>query len=450
MRAEDNDLLTRVGPGTPMGEFMRQYWIPIAKPEEFVAGGDPVRLRVLGENFLGFRSPDGTLGVVDHQCAHRCASLFYGRNEEGGIRCVYHGWKFAPNGQCVEMPSEPAETDYKERVKIKAARVAEKYGAVWIYIGGAEEPPPMPTFEFEKAGELTVQFLFRECNWLQSLEGDIDTVHAGFLHGGHNKKNHFEPGTVDYYRYENRHPKYDAMEAPWGTTYCAYRAAGPDDAYYRIGHFLLPFWTMAPSEPLDFIRTRAWVPVDDEHSMLIVFSQPMPEWDPRRKDGSKIWGSTLQLNYLPNTTDWYGRYRILENRANDHTIDREMQKTGNYTGLAGIPTQDQMITESMGPIEDRTKEHLGTSDKMIALTRRVILRNILAYREGNLASPPGSADPTTHTGVRGGWVVTPKEIDWLDEFNRRRGETWTDGNIAPLVGPRGRVAPVVVYEELPA
>jgi hypothetical protein len=207
---------------------------------------------------------------------------------------------------------------------------------------------------------------------------------------------------------------------------------------------------MAPSEPLDFIRTRAWVPVDDEHSMLIVFSQPMPEWDPRRKDGSKIWGSTLQLNYLPNTTDWYGRYRILENRANDHTIDREMQKTGNYTGLAGIPTQDQMITESMGPIEDRTKEHLGTSDKMIALTRRVILRNILAYREGNLASPPGSADPTTHTGVRGGWVVTPKEIDWLDEFNRRRGETWTDGNIAPLVGPRGRVAPVVVYEELPA
>jgi phenylpropionate dioxygenase-like ring-hydroxylating dioxygenase large terminal subunit len=446
MRAEDNDLLTRVGPGAPMGEFMRQYWLPVAHTHEFEAGGAPVRLRVLGENFLGFRSPDGTMGVVEHLCAHRCASLFYGRNEEGGIRCVYHGWKFAANGQCIEMPSEPPETDYKERVSIRSALVQEKYGAVWIYLGDKTNPPPLPSFEFDKAGEMTLMLLFRECNWLQALEGDIDTVHAGFLHGGFNKKDDFEPGSVDYYRHENRHPKYDAMETPWGTTYCAYRPAGPDNAYYRIGHFLAPFWTMAPSEPLGFIRTRAWIPIDDDHSMLVIFSQPMADWNPHRKDGTKIWGSTLNLNYLPNTSDWYGRWRIQENPRNDHLIDRDMQKTGNYTGLVGIPTQDQMITESMGPIEDRTKEHLGTSDKMIALTRRVMLRNIQAFRDGKIEAP-GAADPSTHGNVRGGWVVTDKGVDWLDEFNARR-ETWSDGTADPLVGPKNRTAPEIVYTPL--
>ncbi len=196
---------------------------------------------------------------------------------------------------------------------------------------------------------------------------------------------------------------------------------------------------------MGFIRTRAWIPLDDHHSMLVVFSQPMPNWDPRRKDGSKIWGSTLNLNYLPNTTDWYGRWRIKENRGNDHTLDREMQKVGNYTGIVGIPTQDQAITESMGPIEDRTKEHLGTSDRMIALTRRVMMRNAIAFRDTQ-QPPPGSADPSTHANVRGGWFVVPKEIDWLDAFNTYRAE-WSGQQAAPLKGAPNRVPPKVVYED---
>ena len=186
MRADENELLTRVGPGTAMGELFRHYWLPAVKSDELVAGGDPVRLRMLGENFLAFRSPDGTVGIVDDLCAHRCASLFYGRNEEGGIRCVYHGWKFGTDGQCVAMPSEPPETDYKERVKIRAAKVVEQYGVIWAYIGERETPPPLPHFDLDLVpdGELSTMFLFRECNWLQALEGDIDTCHVGFLHMG--------------------------------------------------------------------------------------------------------------------------------------------------------------------------------------------------------------------------------------------------------------------------
>ncbi|MBU0792541.1 MAG: Rieske 2Fe-2S domain-containing protein, partial [Alphaproteobacteria bacterium] len=267
MSPEDNALLTQTGPGTPMGELMRQYWIPAFMPEEVKAGGAPLRLRLLGENFLAFRSPDGSVGVVDHRCAHRCASLFYGRNEEGGIRCVYHGWKFDRNGQCIEMPSEPPETDYKDKVKIRALPVVERYGVGWVYMGTRAEPPALPHFDWDEVEEgqsLTVSFMMRECNWLQALEGDIDTCHVGFLHLGAATPEQFEEGSINYYRQmrENLAPKYEALETDYGTMYCAYRPAG-DNLYHRIGQFALPFWTMAPSEPLDHIRARAWVPLDD-------------------------------------------------------------------------------------------------------------------------------------------------------------------------------------------
>jgi phenylpropionate dioxygenase-like ring-hydroxylating dioxygenase large terminal subunit len=449
MRAEDNELLTRVGPGTPMGDFMRQFWFPVAASTEFEAGGVPIRLRLLGEDFLGFRSPDGKLGVIDHQCAHRCASLFYGRNEEGGIRCVYHGWKFDTSGQCVEMPSEPPETDYKEGVKLRAAQVQEKYGAVWVYLGDAETPPPLPAFDFDKIppDELEVSLLFRECSYLQALEGDIDTSHVGFLHGGANKPEDHEPGTHAYYMSlpQNRHPKYEAIETPYGTTYTAYRQFGPEKTNHRVAHFLLPFWTMTPNEPMGHIRAGAWVPVDDEHCLRVTLSAPRPHYAPKRKDGTALWGSTLEYDYLPNTTDWYGRWRLRNNRANDHLMDRDMQRTANYTGISGIATQDQAITESMGPIEDRTKEHLGTSDKMIALTRRVLIKHVLALRDSKQATAAVS-DPQAFSSIRAGNFTIDNRTDWLDEFNRYRAE-WSGNAAKPLTGPPGRQKIVIQRED---
>jgi phenylpropionate dioxygenase-like ring-hydroxylating dioxygenase large terminal subunit len=335
------------------------------------------------------------------------------------------------------MPSEPAETDYKERVKIKAARVVEKYGVVWAYLGERETPPELPDFDIRDIPEeeLNVDFLFRECNWLQALEGDIDTCHVGFLHLGGVGPEHFEPGSINYYRQlpENLAPRYEALETPYGTMYDAMRPAG-ENLYHRIGHFAMPFWTAAPSDPLGVIRWRAWVPVDDEHSMLIIISGHRPPPLTLDKDGNSLPGARTEMQRLPNTTDWYGRFRIANNPRNDHLIDRAFQRDQNYTGIHGIPVQDQAITESMGPIADRTKEHLGTSDRMIMLTRRKLMRAALALAEHGTI-PQGVDDPSVYRFARAGFALVPKEREWLEEYNARRAE-W--GAEAPIERVRAR------------
>ena len=186
-KSTDGQDLTLVGPGTVMGEMMRQYWIPAALSSELSVDGDPMRLMLLGEQLIAFRDSSGRVGVLDHQCPHRCASLFLGRNEQDGIRCVYHGWKFDVDGRCLEMPNVPPPQDFKEKVRAKSYRVRECAGLIWVYMGARAEAPPMPMHEalFVPEQDLTVTILQREANWLQGLEGDIDTSHFGFLHAGH-------------------------------------------------------------------------------------------------------------------------------------------------------------------------------------------------------------------------------------------------------------------------
>ena len=185
-KQKDSDDLVRVGPGTVMGGLMRQYWIPAAMSSELERDGAPMRLMLLGERLIAFRDSSGRVGVMDHRCPHRCASLFLGRNEEDGIRCVYHGWKFDTAGNCVDMPNAPPHQDYKDKVRAKAYKVAERNGLVWVYMGERAEAPPLPGIEASllPESELQITFAQRECNWLQALEGDIDTSHFGFLHAG--------------------------------------------------------------------------------------------------------------------------------------------------------------------------------------------------------------------------------------------------------------------------
>src|SRR5439155_7967983 len=179
--------LTRVSPGTTMGGLMRQYWIPAAKSSELRADGPPLRLMLLGEKLIAFRDSAGRVGVMDHRCPHRCASLFLGRNEENGLRCVYHGWKFDVEGNCVDMPSLPPQQDFKQKVEAKAYRATERAGVVWVHMGAAGKAPPFPKLEalVVPDKEVGVNFVMRSCNYLQALEGDIDTSHFGFLHAGH-------------------------------------------------------------------------------------------------------------------------------------------------------------------------------------------------------------------------------------------------------------------------
>src|SRR5437899_2136879 len=237
LSAADNELLTRVGPGTAMGNFMRQYWIPAMKSEELPSPDcPPVRIRLLGENMIGYRTSSGAVGLMQNACPHRGASMFFGRNEEEGLRCVYHGWKFDVGGTCIDMPSEPAESNFKDKIRATAYPCQERGGMVWAYLGPRAVPPPLPDLEPSMLpdGDFVVTATQRECNWLQGLEGDIDTSHAAILHEGAVPLEAAIPDTFGYYNLADRAPRYKVLDTDYGTTYGAYKPAGEGQLYWRI------------------------------------------------------------------------------------------------------------------------------------------------------------------------------------------------------------------------
>lgn len=426
MRADDNELLTRVGPGTPMGNLMRQYWIPAVKSDELEADGTPIRLRLLGENLIAFRTTSGKVGIMDHRCPHRCASLFFGRNEEDGIRCVYHGWKFDVNGQCIETPTEPPDSNVKEHVHAQAYATQERGGVVWVYMGNSEELPELPALEASLLPDESrfVVAVMRECNWLQALEGDIDTAHLSLLHMGSFDAKMFPPGSAAYYFQKDKAPRYEVKETAYGTMYGAYRPGDDGHYYWRIAHFLMPFWTMPPGGPVEkHVVVRGWVPLDDYNMMFWHFSPPIPKRPPiavEDKQGGGLPGIHFEMEeFLPNDpSDWLGRFRHVQNAGNDYMIDREVQRTQSYTGIDGVHMQDQAITESMGAIADRTREHLGTSDRMVMQTRRYLINAVKKFAdEGELpASVYGSE---LYWKVHSGEMMIPEDADWTQAYNEK-------------------------------
>ena len=419
--AAENKLLTETKAGTPMGELMRQFWIPAAKSSELVADGDPVRLMLLSEKLIAFRDSSGRIGIMDHRCPHRCASLFFGRNEEDGIRCVYHGWKFDVDGNCLDMANVPPAQDFKQKVKAKAYKATERNGLVWVFMGDQENMPGLPEIESTMLPEdqVDIHFVLREANWLQGAEGEFDTSHIGFLHFGTVMKAAFEDGNANRFAVANRAPEYESAETDYGQAYAAYRPAEDGETYWRFGQFLFPFWTMPPIASIDKnILTRAYVPIDDENSMIVIIekkdvmsSEVPPEGE--RHPGHP--GVAVSGDYLPGTTDWNGRWRLPENRANDYLIDRDMQRTQNFSGMLGFVLQDQMVTESMGPIVDRTFEHLAPSDIMITRVRHQLVRAAAEF-EASGKLPPCAADPAIFASARGGFFVEKDSVAWLDAY----------------------------------
>ena len=419
--AIESEQLTRVGPGTMMGDLMRQYWLPAAKSSEVAVGGDPVRLMLLGEKLIAFRDATGRVGVMDHRCPHRCASLFYGRNEAGGIRCVYHGWQFDADGNCVDMPNLTPEQDFRQKVHAKAYKVAERAGVIWVHMGTRAEAPPMPEIEATLLpdDDVTIMFVQRECNWLQALEGDIDTSHFGFLHVGSVRPEHVQDDNMLKYQLANRAPAYQVTDTDWGTMYCAYRPADEGKTYWRFAHFGFPFWTWIPQGDFtDRVQARAWVPMDDTHTMFVSFNWNQQSRTPPLKDGKPIPGALPVLDYQTNSTDWYGRWRPAANASNDYRIDRDAQRNDViYTGISHIHMQDQAITESMGDIVDHSFEHLAPSDQMITRTRRRLLMAARALREKGTV-PPGVDDPGIYMQARSGEAVLAAD-DWQAAYRDR-------------------------------
>jgi phenylpropionate dioxygenase-like ring-hydroxylating dioxygenase large terminal subunit len=220
--------LTQIGPGTVMGDLMRQYWIPAALSSELERDSAPIRLMLLGEKLIAFRDSTGHVGVMDHRCPHRCASLFLGRNEEGGIRCIYHGWKYDVAGNCIDMPNVLPHEDFSRKVKAKAYKTVERSGLVWVYMGSRAEAPPLPALEILEIpnDEIGVTLIQRECNYLQALEGDIDTSHFGFLHAGHVDPDDVAEDEPIRHTITSRAPEYHVADTAWGTQYAAYRPVG--------------------------------------------------------------------------------------------------------------------------------------------------------------------------------------------------------------------------------
>ncbi|HTE83395.1 MAG TPA: Rieske 2Fe-2S domain-containing protein [Dehalococcoidia bacterium] len=413
---EENELLGHVGPGTPAGELMRQYWLPALLASELPEpDGRPVRLRLLCENLIGFRDSAGKAGILQNNCPHRGASLFFGRNEDHGLRCVYHGWKFDASGRCVDMPNEPPESNFRDKVQAVAYPTEEHGGIVWTYMGPRNEPPPFPDIEPLASERCQVNAIFRDCNWLQALEGDIDTSHLGFLHLGAVEPEQTKPDSFDYYTVRDRAPRYNVVDTEFGTMYGAYRPAEAETDYWRLACYLFPVYTMIPTGVLGVrVGVRAWVPIDDDHTMYWSMSTPAQSFGrsggARSVEGGQIRRAEDSV-YLPNTTDWLGRWRMRQNLGNDYLIDPIAQKTNSFTGITGIFQQDSAVTESMGPLMDRTVEHLGTADAMLIRTRQRILRAIYALRDTGVV-PPGVDEPDVYA-VRSGSVFLPKGADWL-------------------------------------
>jgi phthalate 4,5-dioxygenase len=390
---EDNERLTKTGPGTPMGDLMRRYWIPALFSSQLPeSDGAPVRVKLLGETLVAFRNTEGRVGLIDERCPHRTASLFFGRNEECGLRCVYHGWKFDIEGNCVDLPSEPWDKDFKRKIKIKAYPCVERGGLVWTYMGPTELKPDFPDIEWTAVPE-SHRYVTRhvqECNWLQALEGGFDVSHLSFLHQGTADGPDGRPIPIP--------TRYEIVPADCGLVSVTGRDVA-EGSFISCNVMLMPFHKLISTQPLG---AHVWVPVDDETTM----NYSIEYWPDRPLDDAELEdsknGGFIHPLLLP------GSDRGILNKDNDYQIDRALQRSGkSYTGIFGLGIQDCGIQESMGPVADRTIEHLGVSDTSIIKIRRFLLQTLKSAEDG--ATPPG-LDPASYR-VRSGRFTLPKGKD---------------------------------------
>ena len=387
-----NELLTQTGPGTPMGDLFRRFWQPVLLANELPEPDcPPVRIKALSEQLVAFRDTNGDVGVIDNFCPHRRASLFFGRNEECGLRCVYHGWKYDVNGECVDMPSEPTESNFKEKVKIKSYPARQWGGCIWIYMGPAELMPGLPQFEWCMVPDShrNVRRWIQESNYMQATEGEIDTSHVSFNHRwfdlskaprqniGRRLKNGAALTNLD------GAPQLTVKETEYGFIYGSRRRVGDDEYYWRVTQFVLPFYSFIPN-PSEREGGRCWVPMDDTHISVFQYSVSTGEaYTEEQRAMMNISPENLQrVVYRFEDGSYVDAWQPQRQMHNDFLIDRDMQRTINYTGIGSGREQDMAMTDSMGSVADRTREHLGTSDTAIIAGRRILLRLARELQEG--------------------------------------------------------------------
>ena len=387
MRTDVNELV-HTDRGTLTGNLMRQYWVPALLAEELPEPDcPPVRVTLMGEKLVAFRDSADRIALVQEFCAHRHASLFFGRNEEGGLRCPYHGWKYDVTGQCVDMPSEPESSNYKDRINIVSYPAQVLGGVVWAWMGEGE-PPELPQLEWAHLPEENryISKRLQGSNWLQALEGGIDSSHVSFVHRFNLADDPMHSrGKGNEFLKADRRPKFETAVSDGGLLIAARRNATDEQYYWRITQFILPWYTLIPPFGDHPLGGHAWVPVNDESCWVwnINFHPTRALTDDER--ASMDSGLGIHAECFPGT------FSTVANADNDYLVDRVAQKERKtFSGIAGFGQQDSAIQESMGAIQDRTVEHLGTSDLGIMMARRRLHEAAANWRDSG-TRPPGTA-----------------------------------------------------------
>lgn len=419
----DNDVLCRVGPGTPTGELMRRYWVPALPSSEFPQpDSPPKRMRLLGENLVLFRNAEGRMAALAEACPHRGASLYFGRNDGCGLRCAYHGWKFDPNGALVDLPTEQSgsrvQAHLMRTVAARAYPCRDVNHLIWVYLGPGE-PPPFPRFETNTLPPTHVtrpNVMMEEANWLQNMEGDLDSAHLDWLHRRVSRDAEPPPvGSAGFWSPDTDPARIEAIATDYGAFYSARRQLGEKAAWHRITQFIFPFHTMFPSE--GFAILRSFVPVDDDHSMLITqLADPEQPVDPRVSQGFAD-AYEEAGGYLPRTNDPRSYFMTVANKRNDYHRDLEVQADRMFCGIPFVLNlQDRAMTELMCDAEgrpryDRSAEHLGSTDQMIVLVRNQLLK--AARRLAETGEPPVNVDAVDRDRVRGPALLLDSDADWV-------------------------------------
>lgn len=432
LSCQDNDLLCRVEGAAPMGRLMRRHWLPVCLVEEVaVADGKPVRARVLGEDLVVFRDSDGRVGVLDERCPHRRASLALGRNEEGGLRCLYHGWKMDVEGNVLEMASEPAASCLAQKVKHSAYPVKEWGGVVWAWLGPADDMPDFapPAWAPSADARVSIAKVLVPCNWAQVLEGAIDSAHSSSLHSSD-----MVPARVDGAKATDRTwlrpstdkaPRLQVQRGAYGFRYAALRRPIQNSAtheYVRSTVFVAPFTVLIPPNNL-YNVANVNVPMDDTHTAFYFIAWGHPAQTPETETWRKFLRQTVGID-LDDT------YRPLRTVHNDFWQDREAMKSGNFTGITGFPNQDLAMWVTMGPMADRSQERLGASDLAIVEFRRQMVEAAQAFARGERAI--GTGEQALPESVCAFQAIVPKTTDWR-EF--RTSAVWADGEQRPELEP---------------
>jgi phthalate 4,5-dioxygenase oxygenase subunit len=426
LTAEENETLTRVGSGTAMGTLMRRYWLPACTSADLEAGGAPFSVRLLGEDLVAFRSGDGTVGLVGERCPHRGTSLLLARNLDCALECIYHGWQIAPDGHIVDMPAEPEDSTYKEKFRHVSYRVQEEGGIVWAYLG-AGDPPPVPNFEWldlPPGHALFLRAIVRS-NWAQALEGAIDSAHQTYLHdarsriardrahveriaaeGGELTDGFDETGQV-IRPWNDGRPRLQVENTPYGFRYAAIRKPMIQEdklQNVRVSFFVAPVFVIIPG-PAGWAQLLCHVPIDDTHTMFwhvrANLERPYSEEEEKvhRQAAGLVPGVGIDATF--NRT---------ASRENLWLQDREEMRFGDrLSGMLGTVNEDHAVQESMGPIVDRTNEHLGASDQAVIRFRRLMLD---AVRTPETEHPIGTGPEVDVSVLRGVDKTVPLELEW--------------------------------------